>query len=328
MQGNAKLFTFHFRGWTESHIWPWWPRTTAMWVRRVNVEQVLSPSIYGPLKQLKKRRLLHMQQGYTGHQMAFPRTTSSSVLFSSIETSLYPPQVNTVFWNINGSIVFSRMVLLVQRQPFPLVVWGRRKLLTMSLWPPSLPDSLSRSFPDRKSGLRCQAVSWRACGDDSGGGPHHELHSTGGVQRWGDHRVVLPRQAGEQKLPGRQLSRIGSPIFAKDIRQRSHSCFLWPDQQFSGHQIPSGCTVSRHRSSQRPDHPKCFYYGLWTVHMQCHKPGLHADQNTAGHSSRYAMFAAFFFCITVSFLTGIKYWESHRQMFWSLYSPQQFNDFV
>lgn len=72
----------------------------------------------------------------------------------------------------------------------------------MSLWPLSLSPPLCLVlprpfiFPDRKSGLWCQAVSWGASTAVSGGGPHPELHSDGGVQRRGGHPVVLPKQTG------------------------------------------------------------------------------------------------------------------------------------
>lgn len=92
----------------------------------------------------------------------------------------------------------SKMIPLVQRKVISSGPVRKEKLLTMSLWP------LSWSPPHffflyRKSGLRCQAVSWGPSPADSGGHPQPKLHSIGGVQHWSGHSVVLPWQTGMEQ---------------------------------------------------------------------------------------------------------------------------------
>lgn len=102
-------------------------------------------------------------------------------------------------------LLYSRLSPLAQRKVISFGPVRKEKLLTMSLWPPltvslplshcSLPPSFF-FFPNRKAGLRCQAVSWGPSGADSGGDPHPELHGNSGVWHWSDHSVVLPWQTG------------------------------------------------------------------------------------------------------------------------------------
>lgn len=97
-------------------------------------------------------------------------------------------------------LLYSRMAPLVQREVISSGPGRKEKLLTMSPWPlPLSPSPFFYFFPDRKSGLRCQAVSWGPSRVVSGGGPHPELHSDGGVRHWSGHFVVLPWRRGTQQ---------------------------------------------------------------------------------------------------------------------------------
>lgn len=104
--------------------------------------------------------------------------------------------------------------------------WRKEKLLTMSPWPLSLSPSPFFIFLDRKSGLRCQAVSWGPGRANGGGGPHPELHSHGRVQHWGGHSVVLSWKRGTASQMMTQKTkdfRCCLPIIT--------ACFFSPDKQ-------------------------------------------------------------------------------------------------
>lgn len=101
--------------------------------------------------------------------------------------------------------LYSRMAPPVQRKVISSGPVRKENLLTMSPWPLSLSPShcppptcfsLPLFLPDRKSGLRCQAVSWGPSRADSGGGHHPELHGGSGVWHRSENSVVLPWPTG------------------------------------------------------------------------------------------------------------------------------------